>query len=205
MIRDYIKTPEGVFIHDDVKGMYEVNYQDNIDKLLDIKHDIEVMQKILNYRLILVNKLRVAINYRRFLQIFLAVVELLIFCIQNVVASRVIVSLSVMMGIQAILEIDVKRKKKGVKQSLDEISYLEEAINGKEETFKTLSKDDTADLTPPVEMKSFSYYEKKDLLEKKFKLLAFYKICRELSIKEKSTSLVKDEKVEQFILDLIKK
>ena len=82
---------------------------------------------------------------------------------------------------------------------------MEEAINGKEETFKTLSKDDTADLTPPVEMKSFSYYEKKDLLEKKFKLLAFYKICRELSIKEKSTSLVKDEKVEQFILDLIKK
>ena len=205
MIKDYVKTPEGVFVHDDEKGMYAIDYQDNIDKVLGIKHDIEVMQKVLIYRVMLVNKLRVAIKFRRFLQIFLGVVELLTCCFQTVIIARFIVSLIVMMGIQAILEIDVKRKKKEVKQSLEEIDYLEETIDVKEQKFKRLAEDDTADLTPPVEMKSFNYYEKKDLLEKKLNLLCFYKNCRELSLKEKSTSLLEDKKVEEFILDLIKK
>ena len=205
MIKDYIKTPDGVFIHDDIKGMYVVDYQDNIDELLKIKYDIEVMQRLLNFKFILRNNAQRKIKFKRFLQIALGIFEVLNIMNGFTFFRRFLVSVLIMIVGEIGLEISVIKNRKIVAKERAEIACLKKGIDLETSEFEELKKDKTAVSDPEIEMVSFNYYEKKELLEKKLDLLVLYKFIKEKNKENNRVSLVDDKGVEEFVRSLIDK
>lgn len=217
MLNDYVKTPKEVYVHDDKLGTYTIDYQDNIDKVMDVKHDIDILEAKLKENKNYIYNLKF-MKFELFLPLIIILTAAGIINIPVLLGPSLVgINLTRLLIVESVLGLllfgtvgHFFKKSKHIKKAIADMNimatYLEEEINNKKEILEELEKDKTANLRPEVELVTLSDSLKKQLLEKKLEILVFYKNSIEQGKSEEEIlSSVPDLESKEFVRTLTKK